>query len=69
MEERDQGVNVPKDITPIAWNMPSLMMSRFQLANVPLSSAGANPPCTRTVIKITAMLTRARVLAFASCYQ
>ena len=57
---------IPKDITPMAWNMPSFMIRRL-LSKEPLNSAGASAPCTTTVTIMMAMLMSASVLAFASC--
>jgi len=55
--------DVPKEITPMAWNMPSLMVQRRTL-NVPRNSDGTVKPCVTTVTMITNMLINANVLAF-----
>ena len=46
--------------------MPSLITRSSNVSSFPLDSAGASALCTTTVITITAMLTSAIVLAFAS---
>jgi hypothetical protein len=56
---------IPKEITPIAWNIPSLT-SRRDLSKVPLDSAGTKKPCVTTVNKMIIILIRASVLAFAN---
>ena len=55
----------PNDITPIAWNTP-LLIVRSGVVKFPLDSGGTRNPCVTTVIKITAILINASVLAFAS---
>lgn len=55
----------PKDITPMAWNMPLLMVRRGVL-KVPRDSDGTRKPCVTTVTRMTIMLIRASVLAFAN---
>jgi hypothetical protein len=59
--ERDE----PKDITPMAWKMPLLMVRRGVL-KFPRDSAGTRNPCVTTVMRMIIMLMRASVLAFAS---
>jgi hypothetical protein len=57
--------SAPNEITPMAWNMPSLIVKRL-VPNVPLDSAGTVNPCVTTVTKIIIMLINASVLAFAN---
>lgn len=58
--------NKPKDMTPIAWKTPLLMVKRGVL-KVPLDSFGTMKPWVTTVNKMMTMLINASVLAFASC--
>lgn len=57
---------VPNEMTPIAWNMPELMV-RSGVVKEPRASEGVMKPCTTTVRMMMIMLMRASVLAFASC--
>ena len=52
-------------MTPIAWNIPPLMVSSGTL-NEPRSALGANAPCTTTVKMMTTILISASVLALAN---
>lgn len=55
----------PKEMTPMAWKMPTLMVQSGK-SNVPRSSAGIENPCVTIVATMTNILNRANVLAFAS---
>jgi len=54
----------PKDITPMAWNTPLLMIREPLMG--PFISAGTLGPCVMTVTTMMSMLKRASELAFAS---
>lgn len=56
----------PKDMTPMAWKMPTLIVQSGK-SNVPRNSAGTENPCVTTVPIMTNILNNANVLAFASC--
>jgi hypothetical protein len=56
---------VPKDITPMAWVTPLLIVRRGVL-KVPLASFGTRNPWVTTVNKMTIMLIKAKVLALAN---
>lgn len=56
---------LPNDITPIAWNTPSLTVNNG-LLKLPLFSAGTVKPWVTTVRMMTSMLMSARALAFAN---
>ena len=55
----------PKDITPMAWNTPLLIVRRG-VSKVPLDSGETKKPCVTTVIKMIVILINASVLAFAN---
>lgn len=59
------GSYVPKEMTPMDWKIPPLMVKRGVL-NEPLSSEATKTPCTRTVTTMTIMPISANVLALAS---
>jgi hypothetical protein len=54
-----------KEITPIAWKKPLLMVNRGS-ENEPRSSGGTQKPWLTTVKTMMIMLARAKALAFAS---
>jgi hypothetical protein len=55
----------PKDITPMAWKNPSLIVSKG-VGKSPRDSFGTRNPCVTTVTKMTIILINASVLAFAN---
>jgi hypothetical protein len=58
----------PKEITPMDWKTPLLIVRRGIL-KLPLSDAGTRTPCVTTVIRMIAILINARVLAFANYFR
>lgn len=58
-------MDIPNDITPIAGSMPEFIVSSGVLKD-PRSSEGTKTLWITTVIRMTIMLIKARVLAFAS---
>lgn len=62
-ENAKEGDDVPKEMMPMAWKMPSLIVQSRTL-NVPRNSDGTAKPCVTTVTMITNMLINANVLAF-----
>lgn len=57
--------DIPKEITPTAWKIP-LFMVQSSSGNSPRDSCGTEKPCETTVMTMTSMLMRAKVLAFAN---
>lgn len=64
-DRRRMGRAVPNDMTPIAWNIPLLIVKRGR-PKLPLESAGTRNPWVATAIRITSMLINAKVLALAN---
>jgi hypothetical protein len=60
--------SLPKEMTPIAWKIPSLIVRSLK-PNVPLDSAGTVNPCVTTAIRMIIMLIKANVLALASYFK
>ena len=58
--------DIPNEITPMAWKMPSLTTNRCQSFRLPLSDEGASTPWTTMVTTITVMLNKANALALAN---
>lgn len=59
------GGGKPKEMTPMAWKIPSLIVQR-RTPNVPRSSGGTLKPWVTTVTMMINMLINANVLAFAN---